>query len=246
MPFISAEERDTYFPDKAGVDWQLIQSAMLRAEAIAQGPQGANRNLAVTEYSEHLKINSDGIARLRYHPLDLAASTPIVDIRGNYSIGDFGRSSPGTEWTTLEPTAYELDPISNEIRFKQIPFYSTITAPPVTTFGYSRRRTRRYPPMNVQDTVQARVQYSAGFDFSASTDPPEVVTLKTAIAGMTSIYLSPQAQGVESRSIDDVYKFSVKYGGGGISAIATSKNATSLVDEFLIIFRNFAPYETHR
>ena len=246
MTIISASERERYLNDLADLSWPEIEGYLLRAEAIAQGPQGSNRQLSITTYHETPYINSDGILRLRYYPIVLSALTPVVEIRGHAANTSFRRYSPGTEWTTIDPDSYTFDEDLNELRLTEIPFFSTVSATPATFYGYSRQRSRRYPPMSPQETLQLRIKYAAGYDFEANPLSTAADTIKRALGAMASIYASPQARGASSMKIDDIYEFNVSFSGGVAGAIATSKMATSLLDDMLILFRQFAPRETLR
>jgi len=211
---ISASERSIYFPDMADLSWEEISASLMRAEVVAQGTQGAGRQLTPTIYTGARQVSSSGIFRVAYFPI-LPDAFPIeLQIRNRNGADGFRRSHLGTGWIPLDPADFSVDEDTSEIYLRTTP-----AAP--THF------------------LELKAKYAAGFDFNASPLSGDAAVIKAAIAGIASTLASPANQGMTSFELKNFY--SVRYDGGSSAAAVTSKGASSQVEEFLIALRRFRP-----
>ena len=241
MSLISSAESGTYFPSLSQtMDWAQIQSFMLGAEALAQSPQGANRRFAITKIYETPFIGTDYKVRLKYLPV-LIDRDVEVRVRGRGMVDGFQRSFPSGEWVDVGSESYTVDGELGEIVFLDLPLFNESNKfRPASSY----QSHGRLPGMPIE-ALQLSVSYYSGWDFAAADPPPEVEEIKAAIAMMTRVMASPPAQGVQSRSIEDIYKFSVSYSSSA-AQLAVSGGASSPLDQWLSILKKFRPRETLR
>lgn len=138
-----------------------INLAIAEAQAIAEGPMGANRPLELTEFTELKTVPPSGIVLLTYTPYD-STFTPTLKIRGG-SYPTFGRYTEALDWRTVTADEYEIDDIRAEARIKSaytIDGYHGIN----TMIGYRLRR-----PGMPNKRPDLRITYRSGFDFSGGS-----------------------------------------------------------------------------
>jgi len=228
---ISASERSIYFPDMADLSWEEISASLMRAEVVAQGTQGAGRQLTPTIYTEARQISSSGIFRVANFPI-LPDAFPIeLQIRNRNGADGFRRSHLGTGWIPLDPTDFSVDEDTSEIYLVRLPGFTTGTR--------ERQSSLRTTPAAPTHFLELKAKYAAGFDFNASPLSGDAAVIKAAIAGIASTLASPANQGMSSFELKNFY--SVQYDGGRSAAAVTSKGASSQVEEFLIALRRFRP-----
>lgn len=239
MAILTPSDKNTYFPDTELQGSELL-SALARAEAIAQGPAGANRSLEKKQWVELLPFVDRGITYLSYSPIDLTASV-TVQLRGGDIDTGFGRVLPDNEWTTIDAEDYEIDAAFGELRVKSLPGYHAFTTVGVySVFRIAGSRSPLQRPTRPNLKRELRITYSAGFDFAATPESYEVKTIKRAVAGIMSVQSTPAASGIASYKADRFY--SVSYNAAA-STVAQSSRASSLLDEYLLILQKYRPRE---
>jgi hypothetical protein len=158
-------------------DEAKLDMAIAQAQAMAEGPMGANRPLDLTVYTELKTVPPSGIVLLSFFPYD-AAYTPTLQLRGG-SYPSFGRYNESLDWRTVTSDEYEIDTDRAEIRIKTAYWQDANAVGGVrVATGYRLRR-----PGTPNKRPDLRIQYRAGFDFSGgSTVAAQIKSLVQAIA----------------------------------------------------------------
>jgi len=114
MPILTPDDKDLYFPEVTLED-EPLQAAIWRAEAIAEGPRGANRNLSIAPYSQTTEVRlNQQVCFVPHWPI--VEITSIEAQQAWYSACDsWGRVLPALDWTELLQAEYSANPITGEI-----------------------------------------------------------------------------------------------------------------------------------
>lgn len=234
MAILTIAERDTYLSEFSNSDDAALASAIAIAQGIAEGPQGANRPLDLSQVTEVLNIPSSNIILPSRLPISEDGPTTL-QVRGravgSASFGRFDRNVT-TEWITIPADGFEIDYELGEIRITQLAL-SNSSSYPGSIYSRSHR------PLSRVDNLQARITYTAGFDFSDDSNPV-VVLLKRMLAAIV-LYrdaASAALSGMKAYQVENFYK--VDFSTDKATAL-TSAIASSPMDEFLLIFRRFRP-----
>lgn len=119
---LTDSDRTKYFPDVT-LTGDALDGAILRAQAIAQSPRGANRVLEVRPYVLRRPVFGGGKVFLSYWPI---VTVHLVEGRLTSSSSDsWGRPYYPTDWETIPVGEYELDPVLAELRLK-VPRYTEV------------------------------------------------------------------------------------------------------------------------
>lgn len=182
MAILSVSEIDDYLPG-AGLTDQQARIELVKAEAIATGPAGSNRQLDLSQITETISLGENEIVNLRFWPID--PTKPVtVALRNNHV--------DSTSWVTVPEAGFELTETGKLLIDLSMSRFD----------GFSRNRTtRQRRPMARRSRLEARVEYWAGYDFRA--DIPDgwellpnrktheaVLALKSAIAQIVSLRLA--------------------------------------------------------
>jgi hypothetical protein len=225
MTILSLSDKTAFFPDLVLSDAQL-EAAIRRAEVLAQGPNGANRNLEIQSYREVHSVNTaDQTFFLSYFPI-LLEPAPVIEVRRSGN-AEFGRVIPPQDWLTLASDQYEIDTESGEVRLK---FGTTVNR----SSGFYGDWTSN---LNARAT-EARIAYYSGFNFAANPPPFEVTEIKNIVAGiMLATTANPAySQGITQFSLGKFY--STAY--GGVSRLG-GKDAANPAADYLLSLQKYQP-----
>lgn len=167
MPILTEDDQPIYFPRIKALGDELA-GFLLRAQAIAEGPAGADRPLELTQIIDNINISKAyQTGQLKYWPI-ASSPDPVVEVRQGSHKNIFGRPSPVSNWVTLAPTDYQLEATGRLL-------LSISTA-----YGFS---------VGLSFATEARVIYTTGFDFTDDTVP--VKTIKACVGAIaTYLYFS--------------------------------------------------------
>jgi hypothetical protein len=169
-------------------DQTLLTSAIALAESLAQGSDGANRLLEITNYIEVFEVNRNSFF-LSYFPIVNPESIEVYH-RGQVS-ELWGIEGAIAFWQLVPSSQYFLDEDTGELVITNLPggmgqFYSQA---PRNPFRSMLRR-------------QIKVKYQAGYDFDSES--PIVQSIKSSLILLAEQIQSPAiAQGIKSFEIDD-------------------------------------------
>lgn len=193
MAILSISEIADYLPDIDLTDQQL-RLELVKAEAIATGPSGSNRQLDLSPITETISIGDNETARLRFWPIELTRPVTVA-IRNNTIDATTWMPVPGTGFVLTEDGGLQID--LSTIRFD----------------GFGRNFGTRKRPTARRSRLDARIEYWAGYDFRAAipadwelssshTSYEAVLTLKAAIAQIVALRLAVKnaLAGVASRA----------------------------------------------
>lgn len=225
MTILSLSDKTKFFPGLVMTDPQ-IEACIARAEALAQGPEGANRNLEIQQYTETQSVNlATQTCFLSYFPI-LSDPAPVIRVRRS-GVAEFGRMIPPQDWVQLAPDQYEIDDSTGEVRLL---FGTTVSSEP----GFYGNWTRH---LNARAT-EVKISYYSGFNFAA--DPPsyEITQIKNAVAGiMLATTANPAySQGVTQFQLGKFY--STAY--GGVSRIG-GKDAKNPAADYFVLLQQYRP-----
>jgi hypothetical protein len=225
MTILSLSDKARFFPGLAMTDPQ-IEAVIARAEALAQGPDGAGRNLEIQQYVETHSTNvAYQTCFLSYFPI-LSEPAPVIKVRRSGQ-AEFGRIIPPQDWVTLTPDQYEIDQDSGEVRLL---FGSTVSSEPGSYGNWTSNLNAR--------ATEAKVIYYSGFNFAADPAPYEVTQIKNAVAGimLASTANPAYSQGVTQVSLGKFY--STAY--GGVSRIG-GKDAQNPAADYFTLLQKYKP-----
>lgn len=192
-----------------------MKRAIAMAQAIAEGPAGANRKLEKRRHNRVLMLKN-GVCYLPDRPVDESqdievAIAPLSSMHsqtyqrplGTHD-GSFGRSPTSAfagrymTWTntfqTLPVEQYELDLTLNRL---EVPFFPG-----------------RHTPLSTFGAAQVRVGYTAGYDFSAASTDPDALAMKAALLGMITSNAA-QEEGISDFTATDFYRVKIDRGNAG-------------------------------
>lgn len=152
MPILTPQDKAAYFPEVKLED-EALQSAIWRAEAIAEGARGANRPLSISRYQATVNIlTGQQVCFIPYWPI-----VEIIKLEGRQrqpsAADNWGRMLPAIDWTEVDAAKYELNPVRGQILlFAGLPF------------------------------TECRVEYLGGWNFEQCQDVFDVKRIKTIVA----------------------------------------------------------------
>lgn len=197
-------------------DFDALESSMQVAEILAQGVDGANRNLQIQDYTEIVDLQSLSFT-LALHPL---VSVSQIEYRG-LTPSYFDMTYMAAEWVVMAPDKYIVDTDTEEIILRNFAPVAQIRAP--------RNRANR---------PQLKVKYSAGFNFSVAS--PEVNLIKSALTELTNQLSIPSAfQGIKSFEVDDEGHKTTFFGANESSITSTS--GKNKINSLLEVFKKYQP-----
>lgn len=225
MAILSLQDLAVYAPD---VD--ADNGAILKAQMIAEGPNGAHRPLSKTSFTETPRL-TNGIARLARFPIDTSVAL-VVQTRGTT------RFSVNDTWQTIPASDYALDAELGELRIEHLFGYSessfSVYGGGAAYNNYPRRTQRR------NTGPEVRVTYTAGFDFQATPETPEVQQIKAALAAIAGLQTSTLSTGLKQDTITD---FRSQTYGAEVAQLTATGQASTLMGDYLAVFRQYRPRE---
>lgn len=192
-------------------DFDALESAIRVAEILAQGVDGANRNLSIQEYTETFDLQSI-LFIPSIHPI---VSVSQIQYRGIASSA-FDLSYALAEWAIMAPNKYTVDVDAGEITLKS---FASVT--------------RIRQPRSRADSPQLKIKYLAGFNFGVVS--LEIDLIKSALIELTNqLSLPSTAQGVKSFEVNDEGHKTSYFGANesSIFAIEGKNKINSLLDFF--------------
>lgn len=228
MAILSLQDLAVYAPD---VD--ADNGAILKAQMIAEGPNGAHRPLSKTSFTETPRL-TNGIARLTRFPIDTLVAL-VVQTRGTT------RFSTNDTWQTIPVTDYTLDAELGELRIEHL-FSSSESSFSLygggSTYNNYPRMSRRAQRRNTGPEV--RVTYTAGFDFQATPETSEVQQIKSALAAIVGLQTSTLSTGLKQDTITD---FRSQTYGADVAQLTATGQGSTLMGDYLAVFRQYRPKE---
>ena len=208
-----------------GLNPNEFMLAIAKAQAIAEGPQGANQRLEKRLVTSVLKLANGG-CYLPVAPVDIeqpisvwvkAIRTQRSQFQGRQGVSygnTFGRDrfssfysgSTGQREVLLGVGQYEFDPTTNRLSC----YVNNATETPLS--GSSR--------------LSARVTYTAGYDFSPGSTDGRAIAMKAALLDMITANAA-QHEGIESFTLDDFYSIKIN-----------QQNVQGVNDSALEVFRS--------
>lgn len=224
MQILRLADQFNYFPDLT-VPGGRLAVAILNATAKAEGPQGANRRLGITEYFESPKISANRIV-LSYWPL-VKKPDGEPDIEVTYSLGSgfdgFGRSAGGGGAQVLDSALYKVDFERGEIDFPDQEGQSIIHQ--IQNIRSNRYRDRLslfgYDGCEPSGS-ELRVRYKAGFDFDLPEESlsEDARMIKALVAELLNAKVAADASFIKKEVVTDFHSF--EYSTDSISLQADS------------------------
>lgn len=209
MAILTEAELAIYAPS-VSLTGDAFDGAIAYTQMVMESPMGANRPLGLTEFTEIVRINQRlSTAYPSYFPI--AASPAItVEVRIANQVNMYHRGSGVGEWIALGSDAFTLNE-NGRIDLD------------LAVIAFLRRQ-------NFYRNNEARLIYTAGFDFSEAT--PEVAAIK-AIAGQILTYQqSPAFTGIKRQKVDKEYE--VEFG-------AQSQQAGAIPPSYLSMLARYRP-----
>lgn len=156
---LTVDDKPVYFPE-VPLDGDALGAAILRAMVLVQGPQGANRQLSLKNYSEIVRV-IDNI----FWP----SHAPIVEVtevagRQKRGIDNWNRLINTTEWVVLDTDSYEVEPELNRIILTTGDFYSEVRVKYIS--GYNFVETVDDPL--TQEAIEIKAKLAAVLDYQQS------------------------------------------------------------------------------
>jgi len=233
MAILTPTDLATLAPE-LDIDPGAINSVILTAQMIAEGPDGANRPLEKHIYTETPLLNSNGIVKLSRLPIT-DDTTPIVEIRGKRLLASFGLPVNDTEWITLvENSDYMFDAALGEVKLNRANLSG------VTSSSWARYGRHYGRPTQRREATELKVTYTTGFDFQANPLSYEAQQIKIAVIGVAKLQQSPMASGIKQYSVTGFYSVALASETAGITA--TSGDRT-LMQDLLMVLRKYRPRE---
>jgi hypothetical protein len=198
-----------------------LENAIAIAESLAQSSSGANRQLAIADYTEIFDIGSN-VSYLSYFPIVEPESIQVW-YRGS-SAGYYNLNYDAAEWVLIDSDRYLVDAIAGEIALNNFLYAASVRRP-------TARRVRS----------QIKVSYKAGFDFSSTS--PEVIGMKSVLTQLVNQINSPAiASGIKSFEIDDEGHKTV-YASASESSVFSGSSGSSktIVDALVASFWRYRP-----
>ena len=197
-------------------DYDAIESSIRVAEILAQGIDGANRQLELKEYTEIFELQSTSFT-LAFYPLVSVLKIYYRGMTPTY----YDLTYASAEWVEMAPDKYTVDTDTGEVILQSFAPVSSIRPP----------RMRGAKP-------QIKIKYSAGIDFTDSS--AEVGAIKSALIELTNQLLLPSiSQGVKSFEIDDEGHKTTYFGANESSITATS--GKNKINSLLDFFKKYQP-----
>lgn len=195
MAILTTDELLTLVPSLSSSSEEDLNMAIATCTFAIESPEGANRKLEFTDYSEikKLRLVHRQVA-LSYYPI---VEIDTVYIRGEI-LTEFQRTLNSLAWVELDSQYYQLEPNG------------------VLTFNIDtpvRKRTYHKP-------IEVKVNYSAGFDFTEAN--PDTTLIKTLLAKCCQFQLSDKSSNIRAMSVSDEY--SVTYGNDDLTQFGVPKN----------------------
>ena len=238
MAILSAADLAIYAPD-VDLDPQQVQSAILRAQMIAEGPSGAHRPLAKQSFTETPMATGNAIARLSRLPIDESVP-PVILIRGNKTSSYFGVGSNPNEFIELvEDEDFVLDYELGEIQFRNISLaaetrFSILGATARHYMGYGGRRRLS----NKRTNIEIKATYTTGFDFQANPLDPRAEEIKIALGAIIGLQNSSLASGVKQFNYTDFMSGTLS---SDLVQLTTTQMGRTPMEDYLEIFRQYRP-----
>lgn len=240
MTILSAQDLAIYAPE-LDLDPGAISAAILRAEMLAEGPQGAHRPLSKQEFVESPPLGSNATLRLSRWPIDVNATITVEVRRSNSGHNTYAYNN---NWVALGIGDYVIDPELGEIYIESLAGSGATSAqfsligglgnyPTSHQAGSFRRRARPQPP-------RVKVIYTAGFDFQANPLSADALKIKVAVAAIASVQQSALSKGLRQEVLTG-FK-SVTYE-ADIAQLTAARPSEGLMDENLAILREFRSRE---
>lgn len=235
MAILSVQDLAVYAPN---LDLDSPQTAILKAQMLAEGPNGSNRPLEKQPYTETPLVSSDGIIRLSRWPIDETEDV-VVQIRGPRNSS---RVSNLYDWTVLDPTNYSVDYELFEITVDSIlgGVSSDFSLTGNSNYGIANVGYRNRSSVRRTQNSSVKVTYTAGFDFLANPLDPRAQLLKMALASVLDIQNSSLSTGVKQFNVSD---FMSGTRGADLIQQSVSSHGRTVMQEYLDIFKQFCPRE---
>ncbi|MEO0824931.1 MAG: hypothetical protein AAFY20_09355 [Cyanobacteria bacterium J06639_14] len=231
---LTSADAEQFFPNldiPVGEEWLVLR----QAQAIAEGPAGANRPLEVEPFTEHPIVDGRGTVQLSRVPV-LNDPPIVVQVRWSGGIAPYGISTNQTNWIDLEEDKdYRVDYERGEVELITIGSAMFVGMGQRYHSTYGNRRSR---PGAKVTPAEMKITYSTGYDFAANPLSHAAETIKAAVAGILKIQRSPQATGLKSFDMDDFYKVDFA---AGLAAEAASAAAGSPFEDYLKVLRQYRP-----
>lgn len=226
MPILSLDDMAIYAPGVSVTDDAYLTGLIARVQAFAESSAGANRTLEATEYTEYYDI---GIGRsvadfyLKHFPV-LTTPTPVFQNR------------IGSQWVDLVSPDQSVD-ASGRVEISSI--YSA--------GNFSISFNVAFP------CLQVRAIYTAGFDFTASTQ--DVLSIKAIAGNLAQVIfqadggaaaLSPSTasgQFVEEYSVQGGERVRKSPQSAQFTAIGMAANETynKMISQLLLPLKKYSP-----
>ncbi len=188
MAILTVADQPAFFPEVT-ISGDALIGAIAAAQALAEGPQGANRKLERHVTVETLGLRG-GLCYLKARPRLADLVSVKVRAVAIAQSDSWQRNTPAsaagvlsTPWQTI--TNYTLDESIGEISAAIVGWQGT--------------------PLSQAADVSIRVEYFTGLDFGSLFPSPQVLALKSALAGLLKSSLLRGA-GLESFSLTDFYR----------------------------------------
>ncbi len=241
MAILSIADLTTYAPE-LDLDPGAIQAAILKAEMLAQGPQGSQRPLSKQPFTETPRVGGNGIARLTRWPIDPDA-TFTVETR--YYATNRLAFSHSNDWVAIEESEYTRDLELGEVSIHGLighseHTFSTLAGRGLNHPGIGGYRSRSAVATRQAYQPQVRVTYTAGFDFQANPLSEEALQIKAAVASILSLQQSPLASGVKQHALVDFYSTTT---GADVAQLTATAPNTTLMSDYLAIMRQYRARE---
>lgn len=241
MAILSPQDLAIYAPE-LDLDPGAINAVILRAQTLAEGPQGAHRPLSKQEFAETPILGSNATLRLSRWPIDTNATVTVQVRRSNSGHNAYAYDN---NWVTLASGDYVLDEELGEIYIESLAGSGAASSQfsligglgnyPVAGHqaGSFRRRARPQPP-------RVKVTYTAGFDFQADPLSTDALRIKVAVAGIAAIQQSSLRKGLRQEVLTG-FK-SVTYD-ADVADLTAAQPGKGLMHETLQILREYRSRE---
>ena len=231
---LTSADAEQFFPNldiPVGEEWLALR----QAQAIAEGPSGANRPLEVERFTEHPIVDGRGTVQLSRVPV-LNDPPTVVQVRWSGGIASYGIPTNQTNWIDLaEGKDYRVDYERGEIGLITIGSAMFVGVGQRYHSNYGNRRSR---PGAKVTPAEMKITYSTGFDFAVNPLSYAAETIKAAVAGILKIQCSAIAEGLKSFDMDGFYKAEFA---PGLAGYAASTAAGSPFEDYLKILRQYRP-----
>ncbi len=209
------DDKDVYAPSVTlGSD--ALEGAIAFLQALVEGPEGANRPLALTQFEETLPLNRNlQTARLSYLPIAVEPP-PVFTYRAGNFLNRYYRPVGVGAWQTMSGNNYILDQSTGQINLR-------------VEWQDSWGRSGASP------ATELKAVYTAGYDFTS--DSYDVTQIK-ALFGQLLIYQQGNRfQGYQSVDVDQ--EIAVTY-----ANTATAPQVAQIPKSMLLPFKKYRPRGT--